>query len=113
MTAAFTSDNAAVIRKAGHSVTPGNLYLAHFLGVGGAMKVLRSPPHHQIADVFGQAHVRANPFERGKTIGYLASWAAKKMSSHAPAKTVSPRAAERGNTAQCRHRGENHRQGCR
>lgn len=79
MTAAFTRDNAAVVRQAGHAVTPGNLYLAHFLGVGGAVKVLGSQPNLLISDVFGAAHVRANPFEAGKTIGYLISWAAKKM----------------------------------
>ena len=49
MTSAFTRDNAAVIRQAGHNVTPGNLYLAHFLGVGGAIKVLSNNPNRQIA----------------------------------------------------------------
>jgi murein DD-endopeptidase MepM/ murein hydrolase activator NlpD len=87
MTTAFTRDNAAVLRKAGRTVTPGNLYLAHFLGVGGASKVLGSHPDRQIADVFGTAHVRANPFERGKSIGYLVAWAAKKMSGKVPAKS--------------------------
>ncbi len=91
MTTAFTRDNAAVLRHAGHTVTPGNLYLAHFLGVGGASKVLGSQSDRQIADVFGSAHVRANPFERGKSIGYLISWAAKKMTGKTPAKAqVSP-----------------------
>ena len=85
MTTAFTRDNAAVLRHAGHTVTPGNLYLAHFLGVGGASKVLGSQPDRQIADVFGSAHVRANPFERGRSIGYLISWAAKKMTGKTPA----------------------------
>jgi murein DD-endopeptidase MepM/ murein hydrolase activator NlpD len=84
MTTAFTRDNAAVLRQAGHAVTPGNLYLAHFLGVGGANKVLGSSPDHQIADVFGASHVRANPFERGKSIGFLVAWAAKKMSGGVP-----------------------------
>ena len=84
MTTAFTRDNAAVIRRAGHNVTPGNLYLAHFLGVGGAVKVLRSDQNRQIAEVFGAHHVRANPFERGKSIGWLVSWAAKKMSGGVP-----------------------------
>jgi hypothetical protein len=31
--------------------------------------------------VFGSSHVRANPFEIGKSVGYLVSWAAKKMGS--------------------------------
>ena len=81
MTTAFTRDNAAVVRQAGHPVTPGNLYLAHFLGVGGAVKVLNSQPNLMISDVFGAAHVRANPFEQGKSIGFLVSWAAKKMAA--------------------------------
>ena len=90
MTAAFTKDNAVVLRQAGHTVTPGNLYLAHFLGVGGASKVLGSQSDRQIADVFGAAHVRANPFERGKSIGYLISWAAKKMGGKTPQSTAPP-----------------------
>ena len=81
MTTAFTRDNAAVVRQAGHPVTPGNLYLAHFLGVGGAVKVLNSQPNLLISDVFGTAHVRANPFEQGKSIGFLVAWAAKKMAA--------------------------------
>lgn len=88
MTTAFTRDNAAVIRQAGHGVTPGNLYLAHFLGVGGALKVLSNNPNRQIADVFGASHVRANPFESGKSIGYLIGWAAKKMTGSAPPPSV-------------------------
>ena len=84
MTTAFTRDNAAVIRQAGHGVTPGILYLAHFLGVGGALKVLSNNPNRQIADVFGPSHVRANPFENGKSIGYLIGWAAKKMTGSVP-----------------------------
>ena len=81
MTTAFTRDNAAVLRRSGASVTPGNLYLAHFLGVGGAVKAVKGSPNSSIADVFGGGHVRANPFERGKSIGFLVSWAAKKMGS--------------------------------
>lgn len=83
MTTAFTRDNAAVLRRSGASVTPGNLYLAHFLGVGGAVKAVKGSPSSSIADVFGGGHVRANPFERGKSIGFLVSWAAKKMGSKA------------------------------
>ena len=79
MTTAHTRDNAAVIRQAGHTVTPGNLYLAHFLGSGGAVKALRGPQNSLISDVFGAAHVRANPFEQGKTLSFLIAWAAKKM----------------------------------
>ena len=90
MTTAFTRDNASVIRSRGHPVTPGHLYLAHFLGVGGALKVLGSSPNQQIAAVFGEHHVRANPFERGKSIGYLVNWAAKKMGGKSSARPDVP-----------------------
>jgi murein DD-endopeptidase MepM/ murein hydrolase activator NlpD len=86
MTHAFTRDNAAVIRSRGHPVTPGHLYLAHFLGVGGALQALGGNPNAMIANVFGEHHVRANPFERGKTIGWLIQWAARKMNQKTPVK---------------------------
>lgn len=79
MTTAFTRDNAAVLRSAGHTITPGNLYLAHFLGVGGAKRALGGRQDMLISEVFGEAHVRANPFERGKSLAWLVNWAAKKM----------------------------------
>ena len=41
-----------------------------------------------IAEVFGAAHVAANPHERGKTIGFLIDWAARKMQSKGSPKTV-------------------------
>ncbi len=89
MTTAFTRDNAAVLRRSGVSITPGNLYLAHFLGVGGAVKALTGNSSRSISDVFGAHHVRANPFERGKSLGWLAAWAAKKMGSRS-AKAPAP-----------------------
>jgi hypothetical protein len=88
MTTAFTRDNAAVIRSRGHAVTPGNLYLAHFLGVGGSIKALSANRSSQVADVFGAHMVRANPFLRGKTIDHLINWAAKKMSGKAPKRPI-------------------------
>jgi murein DD-endopeptidase MepM/ murein hydrolase activator NlpD len=84
MTAAFTRDNAAVLRSQGHPVTPGNLYLAHFMGVGGALQVLGGNPDALIVSVFGESHVRANPFEAGKSLGWLVRWAAGKMNQKTP-----------------------------
>ena len=40
MTTAFTRDNATILRSQGKAVTAGNLYLAHFLGAGGALQAL-------------------------------------------------------------------------
>jgi murein DD-endopeptidase MepM/ murein hydrolase activator NlpD len=89
MTTAFTRDNAAVLRSRGHPITPGNLYLAHFLGVGGAVKALSAGSGRQVAEVFGGKMVNANPFMRGKNISYLVNWAAKKMSGRVPKRVAS------------------------
>ncbi len=97
MTTSFTRDNAAVLSRSGAPITPGNLYLAHFLGVGGAVKAITGSPSRSITDVFGVSHVRANPFESGKSVGYLVSWAAQKMGSKAamaPAPTNSASSAK-------------------
>ncbi len=101
MTTAFTRDNAAVLRSQGAPVTPGNLYLAHFLGADGALRALNADPKKMIAEMFGEAHVAANPHERGRNIEFLVDWAARKMqrgktviaaetSSPAPQKSVVP-----------------------
>lgn len=37
----FTRDNAGVLTNAGVPITPGNLYVAHFLGAGGAARFIR------------------------------------------------------------------------
>lgn len=37
----FTRDNAGVLSGAGVPITPGNLYVAHFLGAGGAARFIR------------------------------------------------------------------------
>lgn len=72
-------DNAAFLRKNGHAVNPGNLYLAHFAGMDGANKVLRSDPNASVASVLGRDVVTANPFLKGWTTSQLADWAGRKM----------------------------------
>ncbi len=80
MTTALTRENSNYIRSQGHTATSGNLYLAHFLGPGGAVKALGSPPDAPIINAFGASVVNANPFLRGQTTGWLIQWAARKMS---------------------------------
>lgn len=79
MTTALTRENSNYIRSQGHTATSGNLYLAHFLGPGGAVKALSSPPGAPIIDAFGAGVVNANPFLRGQTTGWLIQWAERKM----------------------------------
>src|SRR3954465_6247001 len=40
MTGAYAAQNGAILSNAGHPVTPGNTYLAHFAGPQGAVSVL-------------------------------------------------------------------------
>ena len=86
MTTALTRENSNYIRRAGHTATSGNLYLAHFLGPGGATKALSSPSGSSILNVFGSGVVNANPFLRGQTTGWLIDWAARKMNRKGPVK---------------------------
>jgi len=65
---AFTSDNAAALRRAGIDTTPANLYAAHFLGAGGAVSVLGKPDNTPLAAVLPDAVIRANPNLRGMTV---------------------------------------------
>jgi hypothetical protein len=79
MTTAHTQDNAAALSRVGAPVTEGNLYLAHFAGIGGAQNILRADDDRPIIQVLGPAAVEANPFLKGKTVGWVKNWANEKM----------------------------------
>ncbi|EBA05756.1 peptidoglycan DD-metalloendopeptidase family protein [Sagittula stellata] len=72
-------EGEAYLRSRGHTITPGNLYLCHFLGAGGAAKALSASREASVLDVMGAGVVGANPFLRGKTIGELIAWSDRKM----------------------------------
>ncbi|RVN58494.1 hypothetical protein [Sinorhizobium meliloti] len=79
MTAAYTSENGEYLKNQGIETTDGNLYLAHFLGPGGASRVIKADPSAPVASVIGQDAVNANPFLKGKSIADLRAWSDKKM----------------------------------
>lgn len=79
MTEALTAENADYLTKNGFQATPGNIYLAHFAGQGGASKALSADPNASVASVLGQKAVDANPFLKGWNVGQLRDWANKKM----------------------------------
>jgi hypothetical protein len=85
VTEAFTADNEAGLTKAGLPVTPATTYLAHFAGLGGAIKVLEANPNTPVDKILGQAAVKANPFLQGMTARELELWAARKMQGPAMA----------------------------
>ncbi|WP_420857750.1 peptidoglycan DD-metalloendopeptidase family protein [Marivivens marinus] len=72
-------ENEAYLRSRGHTITPGRLYLSHFLGPAGANTALNAPPDAMVVDIMGEGVVRANGFLRGKTIADLWAWADRKM----------------------------------
>lgn len=74
----FTSDNAAVLQRAGIPVDGGSLYAAHFLGAGGAVNALSQPDQTPMAAVVGEGVVKANPFLANMTVGDFRNWSAQK-----------------------------------
>jgi hypothetical protein len=78
--ARFTADNVAGLKAAGLSATPGNVYLAHFAGLGGARSVLAADPATPAGDILGAKAVRANPWLGTMSAGDLRAWADRKMS---------------------------------
>lgn len=83
MLARFAEDNQRIV---GMDCTPGDLYLAHFLGAGAAKNVFKSWPDVAAASVVGQAAVNANHsifYDKqgvATTVLGLRNWAARKMS---------------------------------
>lgn len=62
------------------SFADGDLYLAHFAGVGAALRILRAEAGRAVSDVVSQRAIDANPsILRGKTCGQVRAWAARKM----------------------------------
>lgn len=70
---AFTADNARVLQANGIPINGGNLYMAHFLGAGGAVKFMRTMqtnPNATFAQVFPDA-ARANPTFANMTLSQV------------------------------------------
>jgi hypothetical protein len=92
MTRIHTQENIAFLQARSLPAGPGEAYLAHFLGKGGALNVLRAGADVPIASIVSRGVLSANAGIRhnGKsfaafTVGDLRSWAAAKMDSAPPA----------------------------
>lgn len=79
MTRLYAQENANFLAAQGLAQTPGNIYLAHFLGPRGAAQVLKAAPGAPIESIVGADAVKANGFLSGKSASWVASWAEKKM----------------------------------
>lgn len=77
MLARFTEDNA---RALGAGFTDGDLYLAHFLGLGDARKLFKAPPGDAATSYVSPAAVTANKsILSGKTCAQVRAWAQASM----------------------------------
>lgn len=93
MTKANAQANAGEFRNGGLPVTPGNIYLAHFAGLGGAKKLLRADPSASAESVLGQDATNANPFLKQMTVGDVRAWADKTIADQARIMTAQKAAA--------------------
>jgi len=75
----YAEQNAEALSRSGLQATPGNVYLAHFLGPAGAIRVLKSDPNASSSDVIDPGAIKANGFLRGKSSGEVIAWAERKM----------------------------------
>jgi hypothetical protein len=89
----YREENERSLRGAGLEATPGNVYLAHFLGAGGAKAVLQANPNVPVIDALAKAvgpakareMVEANPeVLQGKLAGSVKDWADAKMGGAHP-----------------------------
>lgn len=73
----YTQNSANLLSKAGYDPSAGNLYLAHFLGPGGALNALKAPDNAYVRDMMPDV-ASANPHTRNMTFAELRNWAATK-----------------------------------
>ena len=82
----LTNKNRAYLSKSGVATDDAAMYLAHFLGPGGAKRLLSQQDWQPIQGAVDPAQMAANKavFKGMKTVGDLKAWAANKMGSASP-----------------------------
>jgi len=88
MVARLARESAAYLRARGLRVTPGRLYLAHFLGMEGAVAALGAAPETPLRGLLGAGVIAANPFLEGRDVAWLVNWSERKMSGASGRVTV-------------------------
>lgn len=71
----LTRSNASGLARAGLAATNAALYVAHFLGLGTALRVLMAAPSTNLASLVGSKVMAANPQLRGFTQADFMRWA--------------------------------------
>ena len=76
----LSDKNRAILAKANVSTTDAAMYLAHFLGPGGAIRALRASDSAVLNSAVNSDQIEANPnLQKMGTVGDLKAWADKKM----------------------------------
>lgn len=76
----YAMENKKNLEKFGVAVTDASVYLAHFLGPQGAVKLLKADPNTPVDQILGAGQISANKgILAGKTAGQVHSWAQQKM----------------------------------
>jgi len=75
---AFTKENAETLQRNGIAPTNGNLYAAHFLGAGGAVRVLGGNDGALVSSIVSQDVISANSFLEGMTVADFRAWSHRK-----------------------------------
>ncbi|ANJ20715.1 hypothetical protein RDp07_gp55 [Roseobacter phage RD-1410Ws-07] len=74
----FTEVNMQGLQNSNIPITEGNLYAAHFLGLGGARSVLTQSDDTRLVDVLPANVIEANPFLRNMNVGRFREWSSEK-----------------------------------
>lgn len=84
MIEAYAQQNAEILRQAGVSVNEAALHLAHFLGPGGAVSVLKAAPGTPVAGLLSQGAINANPtiLGGGATVDDVIAYANQRAQSY-------------------------------
>lgn len=78
-TESYARQNGALLAQSGLPVTGETVGLAHALGAGGAIKVLKAQPQTPLAMLLPQEVIAANPQFQGKTAGDAVQWSSARM----------------------------------
>jgi hypothetical protein len=91
MAVKLTELNAQHLNKAGMPINDSTLYLAHFLGKAGAVKLLKSDANAPVAGVLKADQINANKSVlEGRTVAQVVNWAANKMQGQSGSGPAAP-----------------------
>jgi hypothetical protein len=77
----FTQGNQQALQAAGINPSPGNVYAAHILGAGDAIRVLQASPDAGLSSILSKSVIAANPQFKNMTVRGFQIWTNQKMAA--------------------------------